>query len=231
MNTQLQFNNEGFLHKYLETLNHDDKDMLFIKNKLHIDKNTTKPHQSNEPNEQQSFIIDLDEIWHWLGCNTKSKAKHILQKNFVIDIDYIKLGQRSDHNKEKIFITQHTLNLLSLRCNTDFSKRIQEYYLEMERIVILTMQDEQKSLIDKETVEGDFIHVIDELIPKLTNNKRCLVSHLIKNYKERIHYTVENHDVQGAIYKITQYTFILIQTSYKMRNNYLLNVATNNYDK
>ena len=34
------------------------------------------------------FIIDLDNIWSWLGFSTKQKTKDLLEKNFKQDIDY-----------------------------------------------------------------------------------------------------------------------------------------------
>ena len=40
------------------------------------------------------FVIDLDNIWPWIGFNQKVNAKRVLEKNFIIDIDYknIKIG-------------------------------------------------------------------------------------------------------------------------------------------
>jgi hypothetical protein len=34
------------------------------------------------------YIIDLDNIWKWLGFSTKQKAKDLLEKQFIIDKDY-----------------------------------------------------------------------------------------------------------------------------------------------
>ena len=34
------------------------------------------------------FIVDLDNIWKWLGFSTKFNAKNLLEKNFKINIDY-----------------------------------------------------------------------------------------------------------------------------------------------
>jgi len=57
------------------------------------------------------FIIDLDNVWVWLGFSTKQKTKELLEKNFKLDIDYICLLNlqvkqtnvgRGGHNKEKI---------------------------------------------------------------------------------------------------------------------------------
>jgi hypothetical protein len=34
------------------------------------------------------FIVDLDDIWKWLGFNQKHDAKRLLEKHFIIDKDY-----------------------------------------------------------------------------------------------------------------------------------------------
>uniref|UniRef100_A0A6C0HWB0 MSV199 domain-containing protein n=1 Tax=viral metagenome TaxID=1070528 RepID=A0A6C0HWB0_9ZZZZ len=34
------------------------------------------------------FVVDLDNIWKWLGFSTKQMAKLLLEKHFKIDIDY-----------------------------------------------------------------------------------------------------------------------------------------------
>ena len=38
-----------------------------------------------DPND---FVIDLDNIWKWLGFNQKSNGKFTLEKNFAINKDY-----------------------------------------------------------------------------------------------------------------------------------------------
>jgi hypothetical protein len=40
----------------------------------------------------KDFIIDMDNIWKWLGFGQKVKAEKLLEKNFVIDIDYKNLA-------------------------------------------------------------------------------------------------------------------------------------------
>ena len=36
------------------------------------------------------FVIDLDNIWKWLGFSQKVNAKMLLEKQFVIDKNYTK---------------------------------------------------------------------------------------------------------------------------------------------
>ena len=39
-------------------------------------------------NQRNDFVIDLDNIWKWIGFSQKVKAKTLLEKNFKLDIDY-----------------------------------------------------------------------------------------------------------------------------------------------
>ena len=34
------------------------------------------------------FVVDLDDIWKWLGFSQKIRAKECLEKYFKLDIDY-----------------------------------------------------------------------------------------------------------------------------------------------
>ena len=38
--------------------------------------------------QKNDFVIDLDKIWNWMGFKQKVNAKDLLEKYFVIDVDY-----------------------------------------------------------------------------------------------------------------------------------------------
>ena len=38
--------------------------------------------------QNNDYVIDLDNVWKWLGFNQKVNAKRVLEKNFVININY-----------------------------------------------------------------------------------------------------------------------------------------------
>ena len=55
------------------------------------------------------FVIDLDNIWQWLGFSQKVSAKNLLEKQFIINKDYTLLlyqqvkqcnQTKGGHNKE-----------------------------------------------------------------------------------------------------------------------------------
>ena len=37
---------------------------------------------------QNDFVVDLDNVWKWLGFGQKVNAKRVLEKNFTLGIDY-----------------------------------------------------------------------------------------------------------------------------------------------
>ena len=37
---------------------------------------------------KNDFVIDLDNVWHWLGFSSKHKSKELLNKYFIINQDY-----------------------------------------------------------------------------------------------------------------------------------------------
>lgn len=39
---------------------------------------------------KNDFVIDLDNVWSWLGFGQKVNAKRVLEKNFTINKDYKK---------------------------------------------------------------------------------------------------------------------------------------------
>jgi hypothetical protein len=57
------------------------------------------------------FVIDFDDIWKWVGFTRKGHAKRVLEKNFVIDIDY-KVEKTASQVGGAVFDTE---------CNTEKS--------------------------------------------------------------------------------------------------------------
>lgn len=35
-----------------------------------------------------NFVISLENVWKWIGFSRIDPAKRVLEKNFVLDIDY-----------------------------------------------------------------------------------------------------------------------------------------------
>ena len=81
-----------------------------------------------------------------------------------------------------------------------------------------------------------YTHNLEELIVYLSCQKGIISKHLQKNYKENIHYIIENnkhksikkYGGQNKIdYLLTEEAFELIKNSYNLRNRYIVNVNDN----
>lgn len=95
-------------------------------------------HQTND------FVIDLDNIWKWLGFSQKAMAKRSLEKYFIIHNDYKvllcrsaeqKLESRGGNNKELILLNLRTFKLFCIKAGTDRANEIHEYFIQLEGIM------------------------------------------------------------------------------------------------
>ena len=98
------------------------------------------------------FIIELDNIWKWLGFSQKDAAKRLLEKNFMLDKDYKCLGKveeqkgRGGSNKETILLNIKTFKLFCLKSGTKKAHEIHEYFIKLEEMLQEIVQDESNEL-------------------------------------------------------------------------------------
>ena len=106
-------------------------------------------------NQKTDFVIDLDNVWAWLGFSQKDAAKRLLEKCFVIDNDYkmiappesgAKKGGRGGHNKEIIMLNVKTFKLFCIKAGTKKADEIHEYYMKMEEIIQDVIEEESSEL-------------------------------------------------------------------------------------
>lgn len=103
--------------------------------------------------EYKDHIINLDDIWNWLGFSQKIKAKELLLKNFTKDIDYkfasldtikIKKEGRGGYNKEIILLNTNTFKLVCLLAGTEKAKQIHKYYVKLESVLHQIIKEESE---------------------------------------------------------------------------------------
>ena len=101
------------------------------------------------------FVIDLDNIWKWLGFSTKQKAKQLLEKNFIIDINYktslnhqVKQSDdtRGGHNKETFMLNIETFKKYCMKAGTKKADEIHDYFIKLEEILYDIMKEESDEL-------------------------------------------------------------------------------------
>jgi hypothetical protein len=85
----------------------------------------------------------LDNIWKWLGFSQKDSAKRILEKNFIVNIDYIFLVHKQveqkkgsgGHNKEIIKLNINTFKRYCLKAGTKKADEIHNYFIKLEHVL------------------------------------------------------------------------------------------------
>jgi hypothetical protein len=99
------------------------------------------------------FIVELDNIWIWLGFSQKSNAKRLLLKKFMPDVDYkiietdMKLEKtHGGHNRETILLNINTFKKFCLKSDTQKADEIHEYYMKLEQLMHDTINEEQSEL-------------------------------------------------------------------------------------
>jgi len=102
------------------------------------------------------FVIDLDNVWKWLGFNQKYNAERILQNNFIIDVDYknsvpplggaVLVKQNGGQNIKKIFLTIKCFKSLCLKAQTKKASEIHEYYMKLEETLQEIVEEETNEL-------------------------------------------------------------------------------------
>ena len=126
-------------------------------------------------NQTADFIIDLDNVWNWMGFSQKIRAKNLLEKHFILDKDYKCLhaqsgeqknvqgghnkettsllsqpreqkNGRGGHNKETILLTIQTFKLFCIKAATKKATEIHEYFIKLEQIIQETVHEESNEL-------------------------------------------------------------------------------------
>ena len=166
-------------------------------------------------NSNKDFIIVFDDIWKWVGFSRKDHAKRIIDKYFILDLDYkvllppsgeqnLKKNNRGGSNKETILLTINAFKKFCLKADTKKADDIHNYYIKLEEILHETMNEEtlelknQLLIKDKNIKEREIQHNIDlklnkhkTLIEK-TKGKRCVyISEIEENKFIKIGMTKE----------------------------------------
>ena len=155
-------------------------------------------------NQTTDFVIDLDNVWKWLGFAQKVKAKVLLEKNFTIDIDYknllSQLGKQNNdnkkhggHNKETFILTVKTFKLLCIKADTVKANEIHEYFIKLEEILHETIEEESNELklqLDKKNIENNELDKQNFELKQLEYKKEKEFEEKLKNVEE-----LKNHEI------------------------------------
>ena len=151
-------------------------------------------------NQKNDFVIDLDDVWKWIGFATKQKAKLLLEKQFMLNVDYKLLlnqqvkqvdQQQGGHNKEKIMLTIRTFKLFCLKAGTKKAEQVHEYYINLEEILQEIVEEESSEL--KLQLETQIILSVEEkliirektLLEQFGPNTQCFYYGFIDNVSNK----------------------------------------------
>jgi len=114
---------------------------------------------------KNDFVINLDNVWQWLGFSQKVNAKTLLEKQFYINKDYkispyvegkqtnfafvvtkAKEETRGGHNKEIFMLNIETFKKFCLKAGTKKADEIHDYFIKLEQILQEILQEESNEL-------------------------------------------------------------------------------------
>ena len=105
--------------------------------------------------KNMDFVVELDNVWKWLGFNQKIDCKRLIEKHFKCDIDYksalglpkaVFTKQNGGQNKQIIMLTIKCFKSLCLKAQTKKASEIHEYYMKLEEVLQGIVEEETDEL-------------------------------------------------------------------------------------
>lgn len=198
----------------------------------------------------EDYIIDLDNIWHWLGFNKKYNATNCLDKNFLLDKDYKKntyhLGETltnfapdasgaknkgsGGHNIQKYYLNIKTFKSLCLKAGTKKADEIHEYYIKLEELIQEVLEEEATEMKNKLLIKDNEISEKNNLLKNANQDKyktieKTLISQFPVNTECIYFGTIDNTNEKGE--KLIKFGHsnnlpLRVQDHHKTYNNFIL---------
>ena len=147
------------------------------------------------------FVVDLDDVWRWLGFTQKAHVKPMIESNFKLNVDYTvsipefkksKQDQQSGgsdeeqpnestvpskpknggQNKQTIKLTIRCFKLLCLKAQTKKAGEIHDYYLRLEEIILMTVDEQTNQLRAQLEQKNEVISTLNQATITLTEEKK-----------------------------------------------------------
>ena len=192
----------------------------------------------------KDFIIDLDNIWKWLGFNQKYNAERLLEKNFILNKDYIKYSNteesqillllhkeeqkgRGGHNIKKILLNINSFKKFCLKAGTKKADEIHNYYIKLEQILQETINDECNELKLQLQQKDNIINkkqkeVEQAIINQFPVNTECIyfgtIDNLNENGEKLIKFGHTNDLSNRVSYHRKHYDNFTLQNAFKVQN-------------
>jgi len=155
---------------------------------------------------KKDFVIDFDHLWKWLGYSRKSDAKRVLEKFFVIKIDYQIEKAAAEIsaaafggaglNKETIMLTVNTFKKFCLKAGTKKADEVHDYYIKLEELLQETVNEETNELrLQLDNKEQEKMKIEQEML-RIEEENKNLIRKYVKKTKEII-------DSKNVVYLMT----------------------------
>ena len=102
------------------------------------------------------YVIDLDNVWQWMGFSQKVRAKELLEKHFVLEKDYkilLSLERQQEvkdrhggHNKQTVLLNVQTFKLFCIKADTKKAQEIHVYFVKLEELLQTIILEESNEL-------------------------------------------------------------------------------------
>ena len=145
---------------------------------------------------KNDFVIELENIWKWLGFARIDPAKRVIEKNFVINIDYKIVFHQPVENlkggrpKEKILMNINTFKKLCLKSDTKKADEIHDYFIKLEETLQEVIAEESNELKQQ-------LQIKDQLIQQFENKpelegfiRQDGYIYLISDISKKCHYKI-----------------------------------------
>jgi len=144
---------------------------------------------------KKEFVVSLDDIWKWTGFSRKDPAKRLLEKFFIIDIDYIiykekmvdsymkldsppnggdskdTIEEKYGYVKETILLTVNAFKKFCLKANTKRADEIHDYYIKLEELLQDTVLEENNEIKKQLEIKDQRISELSRYVVRKFNNK------------------------------------------------------------
>ena len=125
---------------------------------------------------KNDYVIDLDDVWKWVGYAQKVKATALLDKHFIINKDYILLGSqpgkqrshtRGGHNKETFMLNVITFKKFCLKAGTKKADEIHDYYIKLEETLHEVVNEESAELKKQLEIKDKEVDKLETQVEKI----------------------------------------------------------------
>ena len=198
----------------------------------------------------EDYIIDLDNIWKWLGFTNKANAKKLLLQYFLQDKDYkisldasikqkiIEITNKQNfapeasgaknkgsggHNIQKFYLNIKTFKSLCLKAGTKKADEIHEYYIKLEELIQEVLEEEATEMKNKLLIKDNIIKNANQ--DKYKTIEKTLVSQFPVNTECIYFGTIDNTNEKGE--KLIKFGHsnnlpLRVQDHHKTYNNFIL---------